>query len=107
VQGYAYDFEDMALVMRDEQRLMARWRKLYPGSIFEVHYEQLAADSENVIARLGAWLGLPAQPATNKASRTISTASLWQARQPVYTRSVERWRNYVEFVPELLKFAAE
>ena len=106
VQGYAYDFEDMALVMRDEQRLMTRWCKLYPASICAVHYEQLAADSENVIARLGAWLGLPAQPAMNKTSSTIGTASLWQARQPVYTRSVERWRNYVEFVPELLKFRA-
>ena len=53
------------------------------------------------------WLGLPAQPLASKAASTISTASLWQARQPVYTRSVGRWRNYVEFVPELLKFAAD
>jgi thioredoxin-like negative regulator of GroEL len=104
VQGYAYDFGDIALVMRDEQRLMTRWRKIHAEAIREVHYEQLTVDSESVIAQLAAWLGLPEQPEANKATSTISTASLWQARQPVYTRSVERWRNYAEFVPELLKF---
>lgn len=107
VQGYSYDFGDIALVMRDEQRLMAHWRKFYPQSIREVHYEQLAADSATAIAQLANWLGLPAQPLANKAASTISTASLWQARQPVYTRSVERWRNYAEILPELLKFPAE
>src|SRR6185312_8295482 len=107
VQGYAYDFEDIALVTRDEARLMAHWRKLYPRSICEVQYEQLAADSETMIAELASWLGLPARTSPNKPAATISTASLWQARQPVYTRSVERWRNYVQFVPELLKFSAE
>ena len=35
----------------------------------------------------------------------IGTASLWQARQPVYTASIGRWRAYAEFVPELLGFS--
>jgi tetratricopeptide (TPR) repeat protein len=106
VQGYSYDFADIALVMRDAERLMAHWRKFYPDAIHEVQYEQLAADSENVVAGLASWLGLPAHATaqTAKPAASISTASLWQARQPVYTRSVERWRNYAEFVPELLKF---
>jgi len=106
VQGYSYDFADIALVMRDAERLMARWQKFYPDAIREVQYEQLAANPENVIAELATWLGLPADAMTQPAKpvASISTASLWQARQPVYTRSVERWRNYAKFVPELLKF---
>jgi len=107
VQGYSYDFADIALVMRDAARLLAHWRRFYADSIREVQYEQLAADSENVIAELASWLGLPAGALTQPAKpvSSISTASLWQARQPVYTRSVQRWRNYAEFVPELLKFS--
>ena len=35
------------------------------------------------------------------APQVISTASVWQARQPVYTHAVGRWRRYAEFVPEL------
>lgn len=108
VQGYAYDFDDIALVMRDAERLLAHWRKFHAESIHELRYEQLTADSAGTMATLGAWLGLPATTASEaRSSASISTASLWQARQPVYTRSVERWRNYAEFVPELLKFATE
>ena len=29
------------------------------------------------------------------------TASLWQARQPVYATSVERWRHYEPWLGEL------
>jgi hypothetical protein len=35
----------------------------------------------------------------------ISTASAWQARQPVHARSIGRWRDYAAYVPELLQFA--
>lgn len=109
VQGYAYDFADMAVVMRDCDRLMTHWRKSYAASIHTVHYEQLVADPKSTIAAAAAWLGLPAADAAmvpDKPASTISTASLWQARQPVYTRSVQRWRNYAPYVPELLKFPA-
>lgn len=108
VQGYAYDFADIAVVMRDCERLMTHWRKFHAASIRDVHYEHLVADPEPTIAELATWLELPpgAAPAASKGPASISTASLWQARQPVYTRSVERWRNYVAYVPELLKFPA-
>lgn len=110
VQGYAYDFGDMATVMQDCRRLMAHWQKLHGTSIYAVRYEELAADPDAVMAAASRWLGLPDADATpsapNRKSSTISTASLWQARQPVYTRSVARWRNYVPYVPELLKFSA-
>jgi len=39
-----------------------------------------------------------------KAPDAIGTASLWQARQPVYTRSIGRWRNYAPRIPYLNKF---
>lgn len=109
VQGYAYDFADIAVVMRDCERLMAHWRKRYPESIRAVHYEELVANPQSVIAELGEWLTLPEvdAPVAEKgnSSASISTASLWQARQPVYTRSVQRWRAYADYIPELLKFA--
>ena len=108
VQGYSYDFADIATVLRDSERLMAHWGKFFADSIREVRYEELTADPAGTIAALAAWLGLAADPAPAAArtSSSISTASLWQARQPVYTRSVERWRNYAPYVPELLKFSA-
>ena len=36
----------------------------------------------------------------------IITASLWQARQPVYEDSVERWRHYEKQLAPLLETLA-
>jgi predicted Zn-dependent protease len=110
VQGFAYDFADIARVMRDCERLMAHWRKRYADSIHEVCYEQLTAAPEAVIAGLATWLQLPAAEADTVAARpaaSINTASVWQARQPVYARSTGRWRNYAACLPELLDFRAD
>jgi len=107
VQGYACDFADIAQVMRDCERLMALWSARYPDAIRALRYEELAAQPQAQIAALAEWIGLRSNPAprTDASPEAIGTASLWQARQPVYTRSVGRWRNYAPFVPELGRFA--
>lgn len=108
VQGYAYDFSDIALVMNDCERLMAHWRARYPGSIHEAAYERIVASPSRIVADLAGQLGLAA-PNTNHPtpaiSGEISSASLWQARQPIHAESVDRWKNYIRFLPELLGFA--
>ena len=108
VQGYAYDFDDIATVMRDCGRLMDHWRQRYAGAIRTVRYENLVAEPQATIADLAQWVGLPApganEPSSPKATTSpISTASLWQARQPVNTRSIEHWRHYAPYMPELLR----
>lgn len=107
VQGYSYDFDDIALVMRDCERLMARWRTRYPDSIRTIRYEDMVTSPQETVGTLAEWVGLPdavLQSANVAAApgNAISTASLWQARQPVNTRSILRWKNYAAFVPELL-----
>jgi tetratricopeptide (TPR) repeat protein len=105
VQGYACNFDDISLVMRDVERLFAHWHKHFGESMREIRYEQLASDAPGVLADVADWLGMPAgvKPATDPGNAGIGTASLWQARQAVYTRSIGRWRNYAADVPELRK----
>lgn len=107
VQGYSYDFRDIALVMDDCERLMAHWQQRYGPSIREIHYEDLVANPDRITAALANWIGLPTRSAETQPAgpnSTISTASLWQARQPVHSRSIGRWARFVQEVPELLKF---
>lgn len=108
VQGYSYDFDDIALVMHDCARLMAHWRKRFPDSIRTVPYEEVAADPDRVLAGLTAWIGLPVAAASSvpAPAATISSASLWQARQPIHTRSIHRAERYLPFVPELARWPA-
>lgn len=109
IQGYTYDFDDIALVMRDCDRLAKHWNQHYARSIKAIRYEELVSTPDQVTGALAGWLGL--SPRTNhaptaKLKSSISTASLWQARQPVYSTSVGRWRCFEQQVPELLKFKA-
>jgi hypothetical protein len=107
VQGYAYDFGDIALVMRDCERLMAHWRQRFHASIRNIRYEELVSRPGPVVDELAGWMGLPtADPAIiphSMPASTISTASLWQARQPVNVRSIGRWQHYASCIPELMK----
>jgi hypothetical protein len=67
------------------------------GTIMDVHYEEVVADVEGNARKLIDHVGLEWDPACvefHKSSRPVKTASVAQVRQPVYSRSVERWRKY-------------
>jgi hypothetical protein len=88
---------------------MAHWRQTLPPDRFiEVDYEALVADPEPHARRLVAACGLEwseACLAPNRNPRRIETASVWQARQPIYRTSVERWRRYEPWLGELRELA--
>jgi hypothetical protein len=76
----------------------------------DLDYEELTADPEPITRRLIAFCGLEwheacLRPEQNR--RVVKTASLWQARQPVYRHSVERWRNYEPWIGELATLLPE
>ena len=90
-----------------EQRLQAlalAARMMPPDRFTEVEYETLIADREAETRRLVAFCGLDWDDAClipERNTRLINTASRWQARQPVYTTSVQRWRRYEPWLGEL------
>jgi tetratricopeptide (TPR) repeat protein len=94
---WANDPEHVAARFRDYQRLTEHWRAVLPVPVLEVAYEDTVADLEGVARRLVAWCGLEWEPAClafHESKRPVRTASVTQVRQPVYTRSVARWKNY-------------
>jgi tetratricopeptide (TPR) repeat protein len=96
---------DLVFAYRQYQRIMAHWRNVLPPDRFlDVDYEQLVVDREAVIRRLIAFCGLEWDDAClhpDHNRRAVNTASLWQARQPVFATSVERWRRYEPWLGEL------
>jgi tetratricopeptide (TPR) repeat protein len=104
-QRYATDFEDLAFFAAQYQRLMAHWRAVLPLPMLDVRYEDTVADLEREARRLVAFLGAPWDArclAFHTSARAVQTPSRWQVREPLYTRSVGRWRNYAEHLPSLL-----
>jgi tetratricopeptide (TPR) repeat protein len=86
------------------RRVMDHWRQTLPVPLFEVDYEETVADLEGVARRLIAWCGLEWEPqclAFHETKRPVRTASVTQVRQPIYTRSVARWKHYQPILGDL------
>jgi Tfp pilus assembly protein PilF len=87
-------------------RLMRHWGTLRAVDIIEVRYEQLVADPEHEIPRLVARCGLPWDPACSSFhgnGQPVYTASAAQARRPMYTTSVARWRTFERHLGPLME----
>ena len=104
---YSHDLDDLVFYHQEYQRLMAHWREVIPQDrLFEFDYEELVADQEGMSRQLVTFLGLEWEDACldfDKNERLVKTASIRQVREKIYTRSVERWRNYEPYIGPLLK----
>lgn len=95
--SYAHDLEDAAHWYRQYLDLMTHWQALYPGDIFDLDYDQLVRQPRETIAALLQFCGLEWEETVLEFNRTASavrTPSAWQVREPLYTHSSGRWRNY-------------
>jgi tetratricopeptide (TPR) repeat protein len=103
--AFAYDFAEIADYMDSVDELVEHWQRTLPLPIHVSNYEDFVTEPASALARLREFIGLPnAIAETNDTSAPIDSSSIWQARQPVYTRSVGRWRTYAPFIPELARF---
>lgn len=103
---FAIDLDQIVHWYRDYRRLMAHWREIYPDSIHTLDYDALVADPEPQIRALVDFCGLEWEDAClepHKAATAVRTASAWQVRQPLYTSSSGRWRNYEKHIGSLIE----
>jgi hypothetical protein len=108
---FAYDRSDLFAFYRQYQRLMAHWRSvLSTECFFEIQYEELVANREPWTRKMIAFCGLEWGDAclhSQRNPRPVRTASVWQARQPVYLTSVARWRRYEPWLGPLRELLAD
>ena len=98
------DWEHMARRFVDYRRMVAHWKQTCPLTWLDVRYENVVDDLETEARRLIDYLGLDWEPAClefHSTKRVVQTASMVQVRQPIYSRSVGRWRNYESMLQPL------
>ena len=78
--------------------MIRHFREALPESRFrEVHYENVVADIEGETRSLLDFCDLDFEPACidfHENTAPVATASAAQVREPLYTRSVARWKRY-------------
>src|SRR5262249_2543192 len=95
---------------REYERLMAHWARSLPLPVFELRYEELTADQEAVSRKMVAFCGLEWDDRClrfHQSERPVWTASFLQVRQPMYRRSVSRWKRYDAHLGPLLEVLGE
>jgi len=94
---WANDHEHIARRFADQKRILDYWRRTEPVAWLDVSYENLVNDVEGQSRRLIDFLGLEWSPVClrfHTTRRVVRSASQVQVRQPIYSHSVGRWKNY-------------
>jgi tetratricopeptide (TPR) repeat protein len=92
--------------IRQYRRLMDHWRRVIPERFIELDYEALVENQEAESRRLVDWIGLDWDANCldfYDSDRLVRTASITQVREPIYRRSVEKWKAYEAYLPDLLQ----
>jgi hypothetical protein len=102
---YSYDLEELGHYYAAYERLMRHWNEVLPGVVCTVEYETLVGDFEAEVRRLLEYCSLDFEAAClrfHENTAASTTASSAQVRQPVYSSSVGRWRQYRERLEPLI-----
>lgn len=94
-----FDLEALARYYVIVEQYMDFWQSLFPENILTLDYESLVADQEAETRRLLQFCQLPWHEGClnfHQQVGTVLTVSNQQVRQPIYTKSVARWKPLQE-----------
>ena len=106
LMDYAYDFNDLANFYKAYDRLMEFWKRDFRKNFFDLTYEELISDKSTQTKKLIEFCDLEWDENClnfHKNKKSVSTASLAQVRQPLYSSSVLKWKNYSDELGGLKK----
>tara|TARA_R110002110_G_scaffold413729_1_gene641578 strand:- start:60160 stop:62016 length:1857 start_codon:yes stop_codon:yes gene_type:complete len=96
-QSYSHDLAALGQYYRQHEKLMDLWKRMYPGQIITVNYEDTVADLESQADRMLKFIGVNfEQDVLNfyNNERLVLTPSAQQVRQPIYSNSVNASDRY-------------
>lgn len=94
---YTNDLRRLGRFYRDYAALMRHWEVVKPVPMITVHYEALVTDPEPVLRQVLSFLGMSWDAACLRPHanpRQVVTASAFEVRQPINTKSIGRARRY-------------
>jgi hypothetical protein len=95
--SYAHDLMDIGHYFREYRRLMLHWQRRFGADLFELNYDSFVREPAAQAARLFEFLGLRWHDrylSPDIRGGAVKTASVWQVRESIYTRSSGRAANY-------------
>ena len=103
---HLFDLEVLAQYYVYVQKLMDLWQGLFPDNIMTLEYEELVSDQERQTRRLLEFCQLPWDDACLNFQEhigTVHTVSNHQVRQPLYKKSVAKWKPFYKQLQPAIK----
>ena len=103
---FAQDLGHLADYYRQYERVISHWRDTVKFPMIEVSYERIVSNLGGEVRRLLEHLDLSWDERCvnfHRNPRHVPTASVEQVRQPLYSRSVGRWRKYEKHLGVLIE----
>jgi hypothetical protein len=101
---YTYGLQEIGSYYSSYVELMNHWDRVLPGFVLRVQHEDVVSDLEGQVQRLLDFCNLPFEQACvdyHQTQRNVRTPSSEQVRQPIFTGSLEQWRNYEPWLQPL------
>jgi tetratricopeptide (TPR) repeat protein len=97
---FSYDLRDLVRYVTNAEAFARAWLSRGDPALHAVAYEELVRAPERVLAALAETALAESYGSTEETrdqscgEERLATASAWQARQPLHTRSIGRWKIY-------------
>ena len=108
--NYTSSLTDSAKVLVIQEQAMQIQKTRYPKNIFTFDYDEFVSAPEFNLRKLLRWLNLEFEDyylCPEKSTRSINTASVVQARNPISNKSLGGWKNYKNLLNPALKILEE
>jgi tetratricopeptide (TPR) repeat protein len=95
--SFTYNMEHLGEIYKLHDEIMQHWKSMFPEQIYTLSYEKLVESPKEETQKLLDFIELDWHDNClmhHENQRPVKTASNWQVRQPIYTTSVDRWKNY-------------
>jgi len=101
---FAYDENDLVEYYALYKELMIFWKKIYGETIYDISYENLVTNQKVETEKVLQFLSLDWDDNClqfNKNASKVATLSTTQVRQPMYSTSVQQWKDFETYFPKL------
>jgi Tfp pilus assembly protein PilF len=101
---YTYTLKELGQFYRLYLDYMKFWKQILPSRIYDIEYEEVTQDFETSIRNLFQYCNLEWDKKYmqfHQTKRIVKTASDIQVKTPLYTKSVDRWKNYSKYLDDL------
>ena len=107
ISAHALDLGSTCEFCAHSFRLWRHWREVLPCAKLETRYEQLVADPAGEMRRVLGFLGLDWDERVlrfheRSFSKGVRTPTYADVAQPIYARSIDRWKNYARHLEPCL-----